>query len=272
VDEASGLLVRRAWTSMSDITADELPASVGIDSGGAGWVARNRQPLFVEDVTPDERIRARQWAVGHGLLSFAGVPVVSGDDLLGVLTLNLRKEDLPAEDDRELLTSFASQAAVAVRNARLFAEATRRRREAEELAQGARMLTESLDVTEVADRVVRSVLPVFGVNSAGLRLLQPDGTFEAIAWAGAAMGHFRPGHLVEPGTGLAARVVAEGRAVSTSDVFADPALALTDDLKRRLVESGTRALLAAPLRAKGELIGVLLIASGAVREFTEADT
>ena len=194
---------------------------MGIDSGGAGWVARNRQPLFVEDVTPDERIRARQWAVGHGLLSFAGVPVVSGDDLLGVLTLNLRREDLPAEDDRELLTSFASQAAVAVRNARLFAEGTRRRREAEELAQVARMLTESLDVSEVADRVVRSVLPIFGVDAAGLRLMRPDGKLEAIAWAGSAMGFFQLGHVLEPGDGLVARAVFEGRAVFTRDVFED---------------------------------------------------
>ena len=71
-----------------------------------------------------------------------------------------------------------------MRNARLFAEATRRRREAEELAEVARMLTESLDVSEVADRVVRSVLPIFGAKSAGLRLLRPDGALEAIAWAG----------------------------------------------------------------------------------------
>jgi GAF domain-containing protein/ActR/RegA family two-component response regulator len=271
VDEASGLLVRRAWTSVPAIVTDELPASLGIDSGGAGWVARNRRPLFVEDVTLDERIRARQWAAGYGLFSFAGVPVVSGDDLLGVLTLNLRREDLPAEDDRELLTSFASQAAVAVRNARLFAEATRRRREAEELAQVARMLTESLDVSEVADRMVRSVLPIFDVDAAGLRLVRPDGKLEAIAWAGSAMGFFQPGHVLEPGDGLVARAVVEGRAVFTRDVFEDQKLTLSEDLRNRLVESGTRALLAAPLHAKGELIGVLAVASREIHDFTEDD-
>jgi len=270
-DVARGLLIRRAWTAVPEISVDELPASLGIDSGGAGWVARHRQPLFVEDVTRDERLRSRKWAAGHGLLSFAGVPVVSGDDLLGVLILNLRREDLPAEDDRELLSSFASQAAVAVRNARLFAEATRRRREAEELAQVARMLTESLDVSEVADRVVRSVLPIFGVDAAGLRLIRPDGNLEAIAWAGSAIGFFQPGHVLGPGDGLVARAVTEGRAVFTRDIFEDQTLTLTDDLRSRLVESGTRALLAAPLRAKGELIGVLAVASRSVHDFTEDD-
>src|SRR5215472_1187072 len=126
VDEARGLLVRRAWTSNPAVALDQMPMSVGIDAGGVGLVARSRRPLFIEDVTPDDRLRGREWAVAHGLISFAGVPVVAGEDLLGVLTLSLRKKDLPAADDRELLTSFASQAAVAVRNARLFAEAMRR--------------------------------------------------------------------------------------------------------------------------------------------------
>jgi GAF domain-containing protein/CheY-like chemotaxis protein len=270
VDGVHGRLVRRAWSSDPSITPEELPPVIALDSGGTGWVASHRQALFIEDVTRDGRIQAREWAVAQGLLAFAGVPVLSGDDLVGVLTLNLRSEDLPAEDDREILTSFASQVAVAVRNARLFAEVSRRRREAEELAQGARMLTESLDVTEIADRVVRSVLPIFGADSAGLRVMRPDGTLEAIAWAGAA--HFQPGHVIEPGNGLTARVIAEGRAASTSDVFADPGLVLTDELRQRLVESGSHALLAAPLRAKGELIGVLLVASRAVREFSDGET
>src|SRR5215510_3585825 len=106
VDEARGLLVRRAWTSIPSVALDEMPTSVGIDTGGIGLVARSRQPLFIEDVTPDDRLRGR---------------------------------------------------------------------EGEELAQVARMLTESLDIREVADRVVRSVLPIFGVDAAGLRLMRPDG-------------------------------------------------------------------------------------------------
>src|SRR5262249_12674971 len=57
VDEARGLLVRRAWTTNPAVALDQMPMSVGIDAGGVGLVARSRRPLFIEDVTPDDRLR-----------------------------------------------------------------------------------------------------------------------------------------------------------------------------------------------------------------------
>jgi signal transduction histidine kinase len=139
LDRTSDQLVRRAWTASASIGQIDLPSSLGFDVGGTGWVARHREPLFVEDIAVDARIIGTQWALSHDLVAFAGVPVVAGDDLLGVLTMNLRRGRLPQGGDRRLLPSFAAQAAVAMRNARLFAdnarlyeEARQRLRELEE--------------------------------------------------------------------------------------------------------------------------------------------
>lgn len=132
VDRAAGLLVRRAWTTDSSIGAVELPTSLTMEQGGTGWIARQREPLFVEDIATDARIMAAQWALGRDLVAFAGVPVAAGDDLLGVLTLNLKRGRLPQGGDRTLLPSFAAQAAVAMRNARLFADNRRLYEEARE--------------------------------------------------------------------------------------------------------------------------------------------
>jgi len=122
MDHAAALLVRRAWTTHPSVGAIELPTSLGMEQGGAGWVARHREPLFVEDVAKDPRIMAAQWALSRDLVAFAAVPVAAGDDLLGVLTLNLKRGRLPKGGRRTLLPSFAAQSAVAIRNARLFAD------------------------------------------------------------------------------------------------------------------------------------------------------
>ncbi|HUP36259.1 MAG TPA: ATP-binding protein [Candidatus Limnocylindria bacterium] len=125
VDREAGLLVRRAWTADPSIGAMELPSSLTMAQGGTGWIARHREPLFVEDIAADARIMAAQWALSRDLVAFGGVPVAAGEELLGVLTLNLKRGGLPQGGDRRLLPSFAAQAAVAMRNARLFADNTR---------------------------------------------------------------------------------------------------------------------------------------------------
>src|SRR6266545_4150791 len=168
-------LVRRAWSAAAGVASVDLPGALGFDEGATGWIARHRKALYIEDITRDARVMSQDWAMRYGLRVFAGVPVVSGDELLGVLTLNLETRNLRREDDEALLVSFASQAAVAVRNARLFAEIEGRRREAEELARLARALTESLDITAVAERTVESVNMLFAARSAVIRLRRPDG-------------------------------------------------------------------------------------------------
>jgi two-component system NtrC family sensor kinase len=125
VDRAAGLLMRRAWTTDPTIGTMELPTSLTMAQGGTGWIARHREPLFVEDVAIDDRIMAAQWALSRDLVAFCGVPVAAGEELLGVLSLNLKRGRLPQGGDRTLLPSFAAQAAVAMRNARLFADNTR---------------------------------------------------------------------------------------------------------------------------------------------------
>src|SRR5207253_3081357 len=65
----------------------------------------------------------RDWWAARGLRSFLGVPVMLEGSLLAVLAISGRAPLHPGPDERELLESFVAQAAVAVRNMRLYAEA-----------------------------------------------------------------------------------------------------------------------------------------------------
>jgi GAF domain-containing protein len=125
-DETARTLEVRAFLD------DQLGATyprrrIGLDEGLPGWVATHRQPLIVSDVFTDGRILAVDWFKLHGLRSAYLVPIVHQGVLLGVLALNGRVPfELDAEG-RELLETFAGHAALAIRNARLYAEARRAR-------------------------------------------------------------------------------------------------------------------------------------------------
>ncbi|MBI3636340.1 MAG: GAF domain-containing protein [Candidatus Rokubacteria bacterium] len=87
-----------------------------------GWIAAHGRPVNVADLHDDERFLARAWARGHGLRSFLGVPITFQDSVLGVLTMLGRAPFRLDAEDQGLLESFAAQAALAIRNARIYEE------------------------------------------------------------------------------------------------------------------------------------------------------
>ncbi|PYM54292.1 MAG: hypothetical protein DMD77_23840, partial [Candidatus Rokuibacteriota bacterium] len=181
-DTARGRITRRAWAADVAVDSVDLPTELTFDQGVVGWIAREGRALFIEDVTQDPRIMVTDWAVRHGLYAFAGVPVVASGELLGVLTLNLRREDLLKEDDESLLVSFASQAAVAVRNAGLFAETEERRQAAETLAGLSRALAEAFDTDLISQKISDSLSALLHTEMAGFfRIDAATGDVRAVA-------------------------------------------------------------------------------------------
>jgi PAS domain S-box-containing protein len=150
-------------------------------------------------------------------------------------------------------------------------ERERLRRNADELARVARRLTESLDASEVAERIAQSILPLFQAQSSVVRLLQPDGSLVCVAIAGKWLENFRPGYVLPPGVGLVGRAVAERRALWTADILQEPSVVLPAEFRRGLAGAGHHAVLAVPLLVKGEVIGVISTAHREVRTFRQAE-
>jgi two-component system cell cycle sensor histidine kinase/response regulator CckA len=120
-DDLTRTLESRAFSS--ELLAASYPRRrIGFDEGLPGWVATNREALVIPDVFADGRILAVDWFRQHGLRSAYLVPIVHQDSLLGVLALNGRGPFDLASEDREMLGTFVGQAALAIRNARLYAE------------------------------------------------------------------------------------------------------------------------------------------------------
>ena len=130
-------------------------------------------------LTLDEDLRRRlEQSDARALLA---APLRAKGELIGVLIVSSAVVHDFTDAEAALLQAFADQAALAMENARLYGEATRRQHEAEEIARVAQTLTGSLDVNDIAQRIVGSVLPVLRARSSGFRLVQPDGSLMVIA-------------------------------------------------------------------------------------------
>ncbi len=268
VDPAGQTLRRRAEATDPSVSFVDLPAVLSFEQGGAGWIARHRQTLFLKDIATDARIVGTAWALSHDLAAFAGAPVVAGDELLGVLTLNLKRGMLPEGDDRMLLSSFASQAAVAINNARLFAEAEARRRVAETLRDLGRALSRALDVNVVARLVADGVCTLLGGQESGLFRLESDsGDLVSLALSGDIGPAAGPSLTLPAGTGASALAIRERRPVTTTDILRDPRITLLPDLRALIELSPHRSVMSVPLGVKDVVIGALAVADRAGRIF-----
>ncbi|WP_326819391.1 GAF domain-containing sensor histidine kinase [Streptosporangium sp. NBC_01639] len=88
--------------------------------GMLGAMLREGAPVRLPDIRRDARFE--YWPRAHPVLKdFLGVPVLDGDEVLGILFLsNKRTPGGFTEADQRLLTMFAAHAAIALTNARLY--------------------------------------------------------------------------------------------------------------------------------------------------------
>src|SRR5690606_21332091 len=117
-------------------------------------VIRSRRSLLLAD-----RAAARAYAeheCAFPLASYLGIPLIAGDDVIGAIALQ-HDADPHAYGpyERELLESIAPQAAIALRNARLFEEAQTLSTDLQELVASSREFSATLDVSALAQSIIR---------------------------------------------------------------------------------------------------------------------
>lgn len=133
-----------------------MPRTVRFGDGVAGRVAETKAPIYVSDVAHDPRALSAAWARETGIGHLLSVPILSGDDLLGVLTVRARTDTLAHDENRGLVTSFAACAAAAMQNARVYDEAVRRAGRLRDLVSISQSITASLDSTDVMQRITQA--------------------------------------------------------------------------------------------------------------------
>jgi PAS domain S-box-containing protein len=132
-------------------TVRKLEFKIG-QEGIAGWVAANRMPLNVPDVTQDNR-----YVEGvKGIESEIAVPILIGEKVVGVLDVQSTEVNAFDEADLRTLSSIAAQAAIAIERARLYETTVAERKRTERI------------VTSIADGVitVNRELRVLSLNPA----------------------------------------------------------------------------------------------------------
>jgi GAF domain-containing protein len=272
-DARGAIFVLRGDQLVPEATTDRgvVIDPIRMGTGVTGLCAERRRGMLVNDYA--SRPEALPQGTAVDTRRAMAQPLLVRDQLLGVITLSRRgPEAAPfSDDDLVAMGRLALQAAVAVRNATLYEEAQRRRREAEALAQLAGALSGGLGMAEVGDKIADSMITLFGSSLAGVGLLRPDGRIGVLALAGPMRDAFEVGAPLDPTLGVIGGALRDGRLYWTADTLADPRLDFDDDRRRKIIAAGQKAALATPLRYGGRVIGVLGITFQERRSFSDEE-
>ena len=142
------------------ISSTRLPLGESI----AGTVAQSGLPLIIEDVENDEKFK-RINKEKYGKASMLCCPLRIKNKIIGVINLaNKQGEDIFSKNDLRLLTTFASQAAIAVDDANQFEKNRRRLVEFEILHEISRELPNIQKVNDFRSILIDKLKRIFPID------------------------------------------------------------------------------------------------------------
>jgi signal transduction histidine kinase len=134
--DATGSSIR--WPAMSGARTDAyLHAVYTADGGVAGKAIGTGRPIIVEDFGLDPTLtpQSNPISFAEGLRAILAVPLDIADRPRGCLMIGYRATHRFSQEEVSVLKSFASQAAIAVENAELYANARRGRARMQSLVE-----------------------------------------------------------------------------------------------------------------------------------------
>jgi len=230
-----------------------------------GRVSLDRSTQQIEDVLADPDYRGQDLQRLGGYRTIMGAPMLVDDEVVGVLLVWRTLVEPFDERVSSLLTTFAAQGALALRNVQLFralrrrsAQLARKVEQLEALAEVGTAVSSSLDADEVLTTIVTHAVELSGTDGGSLMEYDEDthlfGVRTAYGTSPSVIDALRATRIHVDETFV-------GRAALSRKAIQLPNLALTelDPHLQVLYDGGWRSLVAIPLVRQDHVVGALVV-------------
>jgi len=234
-------------------------------NSASGRAALERRTIHIPDALADPEYTH---SPKTKLRTVLAVPILKGDDLLGVLVIYRLEEIRPFTDKQiGLVETFADQAAIAIDNVRLLDELRQSLQQQSATADVLKTISRStFDLKTVLNTLIESAARLCEADIAVIPR-QAGASFDYVATYRIPPDYAEllQRNPFSPGRGsVTGRAVLEGKTVHVPDVLEDPEYTFFEGQKL----GGYRTVLGVPLMREGTAIGVLVLGRSTPRPFT----
>lgn len=230
-----------------------------------GRVGLYAQPQQITDVLTDTDYGRLDFQRLAGLRTVLGVPMVLDGDMVGVLLVWRTEVDPFGDRETEVLTTFAAQATIAIRQVALLQTLEARQQELaqkihqlEALGEVGQAVSSSLDLDEVLTTIVTHAVQLSGTDGGSiLEFDEPVEEFRVRTAYGTSdelLERLQTTRIGRDAT-LVGRAATEGRPLQVPDLRDVP----LDPHLQCLFEAGWQSLVAVPMLREGRIVGALVV-------------
>lgn len=238
------------------------------DGGIISWVRETKSPLLVHDFQREiDSLPARPRYISNSPpRSAIFIPLVSGNDTIGIVAAQSAETNRFSEEDMRRLTILANQAAAAIAHAQLFAQERRRAAHLELVGQIGLEISKVQNQDEIFSQVVELTQKTFDFHLVSIFGIDPV-TGDIVIQASSGPEVFTNDWRIAPGHGLIGTAVSKQQTIISNNTAEDELFIAKDNP----LENSTRAEMAVPLIVDGEVVGVLDVQSPKAGIFTRIE-
>lgn len=261
LDPSGKRLVLKAAHGLSAEYLDRGP----VDAEPSVLEALAGTAIAVPDAANDPRVRYPEAARREGIRSLLVAPIPIRGKVGGVLRLLTRSPRSFDPEEIAFTQALAEQCGIAIENAQTVAELNRQLAYFKALAEIGRLINSPEGGLErVLAQIVQRLPEAMQLKACTIRLIDAAGRLELKAAHGLSRAYLERGPLDEE---LATYYILKGEPVVIPDATVD----IHTLYHKEAAAEGVAGILAVPIAAKGETIGLLRLLSAEVRYFTPAD-
>ncbi len=235
--------------------------------GMPGWVIQNQSPIVIDITAGPAFTQSIEGTLSDlGMKSLLMVPLRTGEETIGALTLSSARPGAYGEHEMCLAQVLALQVAVALKNISLFDDARKRITQIELVNEIAEKLTSTLELDEILDSAADTIRKNFNYFDVTILLVnKQEGQVVLVAHSGNYVDFLPHGYRQNMSEGIVGWVATHGQKILANDVAEDPRYVAYE-------YHSTKSELAIPILIDQEIVGVLNVEDTKLHAFDETDT